>query len=174
MKYLLVFVIVCFACNQSSHAPISTSDSVAAKKDNTEIKLQDTARQKEILKTDTIKNETVSGELLFLKKFEGKYPYEVKMLDHPVLKKRLQKLLGSEYDFLKSIWQVEAPIEINNGMFYAWAMEAHSGGDPGAVIMADINQNVLYVGIRKDKEEKFYSENGGKVPGKMQQWADEQ
>jgi hypothetical protein len=40
--------------------------------------------------------------------------------------------------------------------------------------MADLNKNVLYVGIRKNKDEKFYSEDGSMVPQKMQEWADEQ
>ena len=83
-------------------------------------------------------------------------------------------MLGPQYAFVKSIWEVETPIAITNGIFYAWGMKAHSGGDPGAVLMADLNKNVLYVGIRKNKDEKFYSEDGSMVPQKMQEWADEQ
>ena len=110
----------------------------------------------------------------FLNSYKGKYPAEVKLLNQPVIKKRLQKLLGTEYTFLKKIWQVESPIEIDNGLFYAWAMQAHQGGNPGAVIMADIKKNILYVGIRKNGEEKFYSEDGSPSPKKMIEWANEQ
>tara|TARA_R110002049_G_scaffold40270_2_gene122855 strand:+ start:687 stop:1301 length:615 start_codon:yes stop_codon:yes gene_type:complete len=117
---------------------------------------------------------TISNELSFLNAFDKKYPYEIKLLDKPVIKRRLEEMLGPQYAFVKSIWEVETPIAITNGIFYAWGMKAHSGGDPGAVLMADLNKNVLYVGIRKNKDEKFYSEDGSMVPQKMQEWADEQ
>lgn len=42
-------------------------------------------------------------------------------------------MLGSQYDFMQIIWEVETPIEITNGLFYAWGMQAHSGGDPEAL-----------------------------------------
>ncbi|EPR69552.1 hypothetical protein [Cyclobacterium qasimii] len=119
-------------------------------------------------------NTPISNELSFLKAFNEKYPYEIKLLEEPVIKKRLEKMLGPQYAFVKSIWEVETPITIVDGMFYAWGMQAHSGGDPGAVLMADLNKNVLYVGIRKKEDEQFYSEDGSPVPQKLQDWADEQ
>jgi hypothetical protein len=118
--------------------------------------------------------DTVKDNLDFLKKFSGKYPNEVKLLDNTVLKKRLKKLLGPQYDYLKSIWEVETAIEVEYGLFYAWGMKAHSGGDPGAVIMADIVTNVLYVGIRKDQNEKIYSEDDSEIPQRLKDWANEQ
>jgi len=119
-------------------------------------------------------NNHISDNLDFLNTFDKKYPYETKLLDNPILKTRLRKMLGTQYDFMKSIWQVETPIEITDGIFYAWGMQAHSGGDPSAVLMADINKNVLYVGIRKDKQQKFYSEDGGNVPQGLKDWAHDQ
>ena len=116
----------------------------------------------------------ISNELSFLNAFDKKYPYEINLLDKPVIKKRLREMLGSKYDYIKSIWEVEAPIAIANGIFYAWGMQAHSGGNPSAVLIADLNKNVLYVGIRRKEDEKFYSEDGSNVPQKMQDWADEQ
>ena len=118
--------------------------------------------------------DTVKDNIDFLKKFSGKYPNEVKLLDNSVLKKRLKKMLGLQYDYLKSIWEVETPIEVEYGLFYAWGMKTHSGGDPGAVIMADIIANVLYVGIRKDQKEKIYSEDSSEIPQRLKDWAAEQ
>jgi hypothetical protein len=56
-------------------------------------------------------------------------------------------------------------------MMYTWAMQAHSGGDPGAVIMADLNKDVLYVGIRENGEGKLYSEDGSEAPQRLKDWA---
>ena len=83
-------------------------------------------------------------------------------------------MLGSQYDFMKNIWQVEIPIAINDGFFYVWAMQAHSGGDPSAILMADIENNVLYVIIKKDEHNVLYSEDGSTLPKRLQDWADEQ
>lgn len=111
------------------------------------------------------------GDLSFLNKFNGKYPHDVKLLDHPIIKKRLTKMIGKRYDYLKEIWEVDTPIEIKNGFFYASAMQANSGGDPGAVIMADLKKNVLYVGIRKYQNVKVYSEDRSKAPKRMLDWS---
>ena len=114
------------------------------------------------------------GNLDFLKKFNGKYPYQVKLLDHPKLKERLKKMLGSQYDYIKKIWEVGAPMEINKRLFYAYGGQAHSGGETGVILMADIENNVLFVGIRNEGKEEFYSEKEINVPKRMQEWANEQ
>jgi hypothetical protein len=111
------------------------------------------------------------GDLSFLKKYNGKYPSDVKLLDHPIIKNRLTKLIGKQYDYLKEIWVVETPIEISGGLFFASAMESHSGGDPGAVIMADFKKNVLFVGIRKYQNVRVYSEDRSKAPKRMLDWS---
>ena len=63
-------------------------------------------------------NTPISNELSFLKAFNEKYPYEIKLLEEPIIKKRLEKMLGPQYAFVKSIWEVETPITIVDGMFY--------------------------------------------------------
>jgi|GEM_PF-1378933 len=116
---------------------------------------------------------TAAGSLSFLEGLKGKYPHQIKLFDNEVLRPRLRKMLGSEYDFMIHVWEVETPIEIENGLLYAWGMQAHSGGDPGAVLMADLRKDVLYVAIRKDARVKVYSEDGSAVPQRLQDWADE-
>ena len=114
------------------------------------------------------------GDLSVLRSFGGKYPYEIKLLKNPALKKRLTELLGTElYAFVKRIRQVESPIEIDEGLFYSWAMQMHSGGNPSAVIMVDFEKDILYVGIRKDNVSTVYSEDGSKAPQKLIDWTNE-
>ena len=170
------------SCNQRSidddkDQALTENENELLKKESELLKSEQELNQKEKATTDnqtTKQSDNSSSENLdFLRKFDNKYPYEVKLLDNPILKKRLKKMLGSQYDFMKGNWQVETPIEITNGLFYAWGMQSHSGGDPSAVIMADISKNVLYVGIRKDSQEKIYSEDGSNAPRRLQDWANE-
>ncbi len=110
---------------------------------------------------------TKAADLTFLIDLNGHYPHDVKLFNNPVIKTRLKRMLGAQYNYLKSIWEVEIPIKIENGLMYTWAMQAHSGGDPSAALVADINKNVLYVRIRKDKKDKIYSEDGSIPPKKL-------
>ena len=159
-------------CSITSCDP--TRNSEKKEKDLAEIKPAINQNEVMLNKEMSSSSYTVSNELSFLKAYNKKYPYEISLLDKPVIKKRLEVMLGPQYAFIKGIWEVESPITITNGIFFAWGMQAHSGGDPGAVLMADLNKNVLYVGIRKNNDEKFYSEDGSDVPQKMKDWADEQ
>ncbi len=106
------------------------------------------------------------GNLSFLKSCNGKYPFDVKLIDKPAMKKRLQKLLGlPQFDYMKkNLVDVATPIKVKGGYFYSWSMQAHSGNEFGATIMADIGKNVLYVIIRKDSQDQLYSEDGSAVP----------
>lgn len=111
--------------------------------------------------------------LLFLMNFNGKYPYDCQLLENPVTGPRLTKLLGERYDFVKSIWNVETPIEIQDSLFYAWAMQENSGGDPSAVIMADINKDCLFVGIREQGKVTLFTEGDMPYPERLKAWSKE-
>ncbi len=165
------------SCTQSGKSD-SDQNRQLLKKENELLKKENELLKKEQQLSQPSGSQTnrpgnASGNLAFLAGLKDKYPHEIKLFDNEILKTRLQQMLGSQYDYLRSIWEVETPVEINNGLMYTWAMQAHSGGDPGAVLMADISKNVLYVAIRKEGEVKTYSEDGSAVPQRLQDWADE-
>jgi len=155
---LTITLLLCFSCSQNKSEQeevkkrtLIERENELLKKDNELLKKEQELYQKKDQQTNNQQqSDNITKENLdFLIKLNGKYPHEVKLLDNPILKKRLKKMLGSQYNFMKSIWQVEIPIAINDGFFYVWAMQAHSGGDPGVILMADIEDNVLYVVIKK-------------------------
>ena len=86
-----------------------------------------------------------------LKKFVGKYPYEVKLLDRPELKDRLKKLLGPDFAAMKANWNVETPIRIESGIFMASGCEQHNCGD---------NRYLIFVDLEKDNINVLHLENG--------------
>ena len=179
--FLTTFILT--SCNHTSKSDdkdraLTEKENELLKKEIELLKKEQELNQKAVKPTTSnqttkqqLSDNAVSDNLDFLNKLDKKYPHEIELLDNPIIKKRLKKMLGTQYDFMKSIWEVETPIEISNGLFYAEGMQAHSGGDPSAVLMADINKNVLYVGIRKDEQEKIYSEDGSNAPQRLQDWA---
>jgi hypothetical protein len=98
-----------------------------------------------------------STDLSFLKKLEGKYSAD--LLEHPKLKARLKK-----------VWQTLMPNKIEGNYFIAEAMQLHSGGDPAACIIVDLNTNLIYVGVR-DQIEYVYTEKGTEIPEIVKKWA---
>jgi hypothetical protein len=111
-----------------------------------------------------------STDLSFLKKLEGKYSAD--LLEHPKLKARLKKMMEfNHYDFVnKEVWQTLMPNKIEGNYFIAEAMQLHSGGDPAACIIVDLNTNLIYVGVR-DQIEYVYTEKGTEIPEIVKKWA---
>lgn len=48
--------------------------------------------------------------------------------------------------------------------FWTSAMQVHSGGDPESIIVADLIEHQLYVGIRKYGKVQLFSEENSRTP----------
>jgi len=100
------------------------------------------------------------NNLSYLKRFDGKYPNEVKLLSDKLLAKRLRVLIKNKYQFLLKTWAVETPIEIKNNVLYAWGCQEHNCDNTNFIIAIDLKKNVVYVGIRQHDIVNTYSEDG--------------
>jgi len=99
------------------------------------------------------------GIIAKLRTAKGKYPYELKLLDDPELKSRLTKLLGVDFAAMKANWDVETPIEIENGILMTSGCEQHNCGGNMYYMFVDLerdNINVYHV----ENGERLYSEKG--------------
>jgi hypothetical protein len=124
-------------------------------------------------KKDTVVNtvETIQPveRLDSLRNYEGKYPTAVKLLDDPILKPRLEKLLGSRFAFLKEYWNAETPIEIKDNILTTTGCQAHNCGSTNFIIVADLSKNILSVGIREEDKVQRYIESGNS-PDALEKW----
>ncbi len=103
---------------------------------------------------------TISEDIVFLTKFKDKLPYDVDLLNIPIIKKRLDKLIGNKYSVLKDTCHVETPIKIDNDEFIAEACQAHNCNATNYIILINLSSNVMYVGIREEQNVRLYSEDG--------------
>ena len=108
--------------------------------------------------------------LNYLKNFEGKYYDEVHLFDNSILEKRLKKLLGKRYAFLRENWDTTGPMELNNGIFTAAACKEHSCTITDFIIVVDIARNSVYAGVREEGEIELYSEDSSKPPKQIDDW----
>lgn len=113
--------------------------------------------------------DAASSKLGFLKELNGKYPMEVKLFDNAAFTQRLKKLLGDRYDFLKTTWAVETPIEFNHNVFKASACQAHNCPATNFIVVYDFGNDVMYAGIKEENVIKTYSENGKNI-AEIEQW----
>ena len=102
-------------------------------------------------KHDFDETPTASSLAPTLKKYVGKYPYAVKLLDNSELKDRLKKLLGPDFAAMKANWNVETPIEIEDGIFMASACQQHN---------CSANTYYIFVDLEKDNINVLHIENG--------------
>lgn len=85
---------------------------------------------------------------------------------------RLKKLLGTEYARMMNNWDLSTGMVAENGLFYHWGMQAHNGGFNETTIIADIENNALYVKMLKDGKTYYFSEDGKKtIPANILDWA---
>jgi flagellar biosynthesis component FlhA len=171
-----------FSCNQISKS--EDKDKVLTEKENELLKKENELLKKELeLKKESAKTKTdnqttkqqqanisTSENLEFLKNLNGKYPDEVKLLDNPALIKRLKKLLGNRFKFLKETWAVESPIKIKDNIFVASGCQAHNCGSTNFIIVVDLSKNVMLAGVREEDQVKTYSEDGSSCQ-QLLEWA---
>ena len=100
----------------------------------------------------------------FLRKCADKYPSEVQLLDNPDITRRLTKIMGSDYAFLKETWKIETPSYIADNAFVASGCKQHDCGGVNFIIVVDLAANTMYAGVRRDNSVISYSENGGTHP----------
>ena len=95
------------------------------------------------------------GVTATLKKSKGKYPYELKLLENPEIKSRLQKLLGVDFAALKANWNVETPIEIENGILMTSGCEKHNCGNNIYYMFVDLDRDNINVYHLKDGRQVY-------------------
>ena len=99
-----------------------------------------------------------SAPLDELNRFKGAYPHTVRLWDEPMLRKRLEGLLGTSMKAFLVNMNVQSPLMNDGGVFYVTGNKPHQGGLDNAIFLADPASDtlavILYVkGARQDFKE---------------------
>lgn len=110
------------------------------------------------------------SDLTFLKKYNGKYPFQVKLFKNSAFLERLGYLIGDYYlSYLLNNWNVESPIEISNNIFSVTGCKKYECGTTNFIIIVDFRKDVMYVGIRINDRVQTYSEDNS-TTRKLNEW----
>lgn len=88
---------------------------------------------------------SVDTTLLHLESFKGEYPSDVKFLDQPDLKSRLEALLGAQYANFRKYWQTETPIVVEDHVLSTTGCEQHNCAANQFVLQIDLMHNNINV-----------------------------
>lgn len=102
-------------------------------------------------------------ELAYLVAYDKKYPKGVRLFDDVRLARRLQALMGAEYDYMLGVWKVESPIEVKDGFVIARACEQHNCDVTNFIVVVEQKTDQVFVGVRKEGEVTYYGETSAKT-----------
>lgn len=126
-------------------------------------------------KVEAQKAKTVPNNLEFLRKLKDG-PIN-NYLDKPIIKKRLQNLIGRKrFKFLYGL-SLNRPNEISDDVFVANGCMPHSCSDSNFILIIEIAKNTFHVGIRDNNRIKISSEKNitrsPQIQRRIQEWKDE-
>lgn len=166
MTSLLVISLIFFSCSRTektidSDITVIEKENELLKRENELLRKEQELNQKIVIEESQAKQSERTDNLNFLKTLNGKYPYDVKLLENPIFTQRLKTLLGNErYNFLVENWATEIPIIFSNNFFVAEGCQLHNCSSTNFIIIYNFSNNVMYAGIREEENIKTYSEDG--------------
>lgn len=122
--------------------------------------------------TFTDQDKVRKTSLDFLQTTAMKNDWRDSIFKQPIMKQRLFYLVGKEHFKAMRDRLFAGPCQpvMKEGFYYAWGMQPHQGGNPGALILVDFKKNVVYVGIKDKKQFFYYSEDNSAMPQLMAEY----
>lgn len=106
------------------------------------------------------RNITPTTSLEFIKNWNGKTAMEAGMFDDSVLVKRLEILLGNEFQYFKENWNVQTPIQKEEHIYSASGCKQNDCSSYYSVVYFDLKSNNINVLIKRGIHSKLFTENG--------------
>ncbi|GEP96732.1 hypothetical protein [Chitinophaga cymbidii] len=162
IAWTAAFAIFVYACQSTSSTQDQqqTPDSMTMIPTDTMIQITDTALTPTLVESWT----AYEG-------FDGKYAADVKLLQQKPLKDRMKQLLGKEENDFIQRYKVTPPIEVESGVLFNEGCKPHNCTVEEAALAVDMKQDLLYVGIARNKVVTLFGERGDTAyPQKLRDW----
>lgn len=157
--YLLIactFIFIrCKEPNPKPALPMPKADTSSISESENK-KLEDTMPAEEVILTTM--EVTPLGALLAGN--EGKYPRDIKLLENPLLKRRMTQLLGKNYADVIKNFEVQSPVLSEKGIYKTTGCKSHSCPTFFTTIYYDVNTDNLNIIIDRSGKQISYQEKG--------------
>jgi hypothetical protein len=110
------------------------------------------------------------SNLAYLRAQVGKYPRDVQLFDTEPLHGRLVALVGDRYPALVEYFGTQGPLSADGPVIYAIGAKPHAAGDEQAILLVDLEQDLVNVKLMDAKEMQEFRERSQAVelPGEVQ------
>ncbi len=109
-------------------------------------------------------------ELASLRAQVGKYPRDIQLFDTEPLHSRLVALLTDQYAILVENFGTQGPLSADGPVLYAIGNKPHAAGDEQAILLIDVDRNVINVKLMSAAEMRDFRERNEavEVPAEVQ------
>jgi protein-S-isoprenylcysteine O-methyltransferase Ste14 len=102
-------------------------------------------------------------KLAYLRAQVGKYPRDVALFETEPLRTRLIDLLAEQYPMLVESFGTQGPLSIDGPTLYAIGNKPHAAGDEQAILLVDIDRDVINVKLMSAEEMRDFRERNEAV-----------
>ena len=102
-----------------------------------------------------------------MRRSPGKYPYELKLLENKDFQARLKKIMGGDFNTLKSHFDVQTPIEVVNGIAMTSGCEAHNCGNIYYIFVDPGKDNINVIHVEDERVTNYFEKGRIKLPEKF-------
>lgn len=105
----------------------------------------------------------VASALASLRAQVGKYPREIQLFESEPLHARLVALLGEHYPVLVESFGTQGPLSADGPVLYAIGNKPHAAGDDQAILLVDVDRDVINVKLMNTEEMRDFRERNEAV-----------
>ena len=102
-------------------------------------------------------------KLAVLREQVGKYPRDIQLFESEPLHARLVALLGDQYPTLVENFGTQGPLSADGPVLYAIGNKPHAAGDEQAILLIDVDRDVLNVKLMNAEEMQDFHERNESV-----------
>jgi len=102
-------------------------------------------------------------KLAYLRAQVGKYPRDVALFETEPLHARLVALLAEQYPMLVESFGTQGPLSIDGPTLYAIGNKPHAAGDEQAILLVDIDRDLISVKLMNAEEMRDFRERNDAI-----------
>jgi len=112
----------------------------------------------------------VESNLAYLRAQVGKYPRDIQLFETEPLHGRLVALVGDRYPAMVENFGTQGPLSADGPVLYAIGARPHAAGDEQAILLVDLDRDLVNVKLMDTAEMQEFRERSEAVelPGEVQ------
>lgn len=110
------------------------------------------------------------SNLVYLREQVGRYPRDIQLFETEPLHARLVALVGDQYAALIDTFGTQGPLSADGVVLYAIGNKPHAAGDEQAILLIDLERDLVNVKLMNEIEMKEFRERSEpvEVPAEVQ------